>query len=233
MDLNALMRRIQQGDREAFATLYTRYNKTVYRVALESTQNEEEARQVVVAVFREMYQTIRTKGPYLGDLYGWLDALTAKQARLRRMMRGDAAPVEVPRTETARQEAPHPERVWQDVPRQETFRQDAARQEAPRQDAPRMTIVRPQPAPDKIPDRPRRYTEDEAAALEERAQRRLMRLPEEEEPEPRGAWLSVAALGVTALLLIWVLVGLLGTLSILPRWDLGYAWFNDTLFPLF
>ena len=96
-----------------------------------------------------------------------------------------------------------------------------------------MTIVRPQTAAATVSDRPRRYTEDEAAALEERAQRRLMRLPEEEEPEPRGAWLSVAALGVTALLLIWVLVGLLGTLSILPRWDLGYAWFNETLFPLF
>ena len=238
MDLNALMRRIQQGDREAFATLYTRYNKTVYRVALESTQNEEEARQVVVAVFREMYQTIRSKGPYLGDLYGWLDALTAKQARLRRMMRGDAAPVEVPRTETARQEAPHPEVVWQeaprqDIPRQEVPRQEPPRREVPRQESPRMTIVRPQTAAATVSDRPRRYTEEEAAALEERAQRRLMRLPEEEEPEPRGAWLSVAALGVTALLLIWVLVGLLGTLSILPRWDLGYAWFNETLFPLF
>ncbi len=185
MDLNALMRRIQQGDREAFATLYTRYNKTVYRIALESTHNNEEAKHVVVAVFREMYQTIRSKGPYLGDLYGWLDALTAKQVRLRRMMRVNSK-VE--------------------------------------------TLANPQPVSS---DRPRRYTEEEAAALEERAIRRLQNIPEKEEQKQRSAWISMVALGATAVLLLWVLIGLLGTLSILPRWDLGYAWFNQTLFTLF
>ncbi len=185
MDLNALMRRIQQGDREAFATLYARYNKTVFRIALDSTQNNEEAKQVVVAVFREMYQTIRSKGPYLGDLYGWLDALTAKQVRLRRMMRVGAG------------------------------------------------VANESKAQPVSSDKPRRYTEEEAAALEERAERRLNRIPERVEEKQRSAWLSIAALSVTALLLLWVLVGLLGTLSILPRWDLGYAWFNQTLFTLF
>ena len=187
MDLNALMRRIQQGDREAFATLYARYNKTVFRIALDSTHNNEEAKQVVVAVFREMYQTIRTKGPYLGDLYGWLDALTAKQVRLRRMMRVGAG-------------------VTNEIK------------------APPVSLAS---------DKPRRYTEEEAAALEERAQRRLQNIPGKAEEKQRSAWLSIAALSVTALLLLWVLVGLLGTLSILPRWDLGYAWFNQTLFTLF
>ena len=183
MDLNALMRRIQQGDREAFATLYARYNKTVFRIALDSTHNNEEAKQVVVAVFREMYQTIRTKGPYLGDLYGWLDALTAKQVRLRRMMRVGVG-----------------------------------------------NEIKTQPISS---DKPRRYTEEEAAALEERAQRRLQGIPGKAEENQRSAWPSIAALSVTALLLLWVLVGLLGTFSILPRWDLGYAWFNETLFTLF
>jgi len=96
MDLNALMRRIQQGDKEAFATLYTRYDKTVYRIALEATGNDAEAKQVVVAVFREMYQTIRSKGPYLGDLYAWLDALTAKQIRLRRLTQEQRGEQEAP-----------------------------------------------------------------------------------------------------------------------------------------
>ncbi len=187
MDLNALMRRIQQGDREAFATLYTRYNKTVYRIAFDSTHNDEEAKHVVVAVFREMYQTIRAKGPYLGDLYGWLDALTAKQVRLSRMMRVGGAS-EAPET---------PKTVSNSV------------------------------------DKPRRYTEEEAAALEERAMKRLKNLPEKEDLKPGVAWVSAVSLSITAVLLLWVLIGLLGTLSILPRWDLGYAWFNQTLFPLF
>ncbi len=197
MDLNALMRRIQQGDREAFATLYTRYNKTVYRIALESTRNDEEAKHVVVAVFREMYQTIRAKGPYLGDLYGWLDALTAKQVRLRRMMRVGGA------EETMVSPQPKP-----------------------------ASVVSPQFKAASV-DRPRRYTEEEAAALEERALKRLQAIPEKEEERQRGGWVSIAVLGATAALLLWVLIGLLGTLSILPRWDLGYAWFNQTLFTLF
>lgn len=197
MDLNALMRRIQQGDREAFATLYTRYNKTVYRIALESTRNDEEAKHVVVAVFREMYQTIRAKGPYLGDLYGWLDALTAKQVRLRRMMRVGGA------EETMASPQPQP-----------------------------ASVVSPQFKAASV-DRPRRYTEEEAAALEERALKRLQAIPEKEEERQRGGWVSIAVLGATAALLLWVLIGLLGTLSILPRWDLGYAWFNQTLFTLF
>lgn len=205
MDLNALMRRIQQGDREAFATLYARYNKTVYRIALESTRNEEEAKQVVVAVFREMYQTIRSKGPYLGDLYGWLDALTAKQVRLRRMMN-----------------AGEPEKATaSSLPKETTA-------------LPRAKEFMAPPQPRAIPvDRPRRYTEEEAAALEERALRRLQAIPKKEEEPERGGWIPIAVLGATAVLLMWVLVGLLGTLGILPRWDLGYAWFNQTLFTLF
>ncbi len=88
MDLSVLMRRIQQGDKEAFKTLYCRYSKTVYRIAHETTHNKEEAKRVVVAVFREALQLIKTRGPYIGDLYGWLDALTAKQVRLLRLAGG-------------------------------------------------------------------------------------------------------------------------------------------------
>ncbi len=178
MDLSTLMRRIQQGDKEAFATLYTRYNKTVFRIALEATRSPDEAVQIVKAVFREMYQTIRSKGPYLGDLYGWLDALTAKQIRLRRLTQG-ALPA--------------------------------------------------QPGA-----KPRRYTEGEAAEIEARALARIQNTPEQpEEEKKKTGTVSGIVLGITALALIWILIGLLGTLDVLPQWELGYTWFNQTLFPLF
>ena len=180
MDLSTLMRRIQQGDKEAFATLYTRYNKTVFRIALEATHSADEAVQIVKAVFREMYQTIRSKGPYLGDLYGWLDALTAKQIRLRRLTQG---------------------------------MQPAAQQQGAK---------------------PRRYTEEEAAEIEARALARIQNTPKQpEEEKKKTGTVSGIVLGITALALLWVLIGLLGTLHVLPQWELGYTWFNQTLFPLF
>lgn len=177
MDLGTLMQRIQQGDREAFATLYARYNQTVYRMAYEQTGSQQESLEIVKAVFREMYQTILQNGPYLGDLYGWLDALTAKQLRLRRF-----------------------------------------------QQQPQGGSVMP----------PRQYTEPQAQQIEQRAGERLQDeqlFEPEKKKKKRGV--SMVILGLLALVLVWVLVGLLGSLNVLPAWDLGYSWFNETLFPLF
>ncbi len=170
------MQRIQQGDREAFATLYARYNKTVYRIAFDATGNTQESLEIVKAVFREMYQTICEKGPYLGDLYGWLDALTAKQLRMRRFSR-----------QSSHVAAPPPQ-----------------------------------------------YTEVQAEQIEDRARERLQEEPVfEPEPKQKPHRISMILLSVAAVALIWMLIGLLGSLSVLPEWNLGYNWFNQTLFPLF
>ncbi|MDL2218324.1 hypothetical protein LJC27_06660 [Christensenellaceae bacterium OttesenSCG-928-M15] len=178
MDLLSLMQRIADGDREAFATLYNRYNKIVLRIALEKTDNKEDAVGVVKDVFKEVYSTIRTKGPYLGDINAWMDALSAKYAR-RRML---------------------------DQPVEET-----------------------PPAVSK-----KEYTSAEAKAIEKKADERIA---VEETPEPRKKGkreiFSFAGLCLFALVLVWVLLGLLTTLEILPPFDLGYEWFNENLFRLF
>ncbi len=238
MDLSTLMRRIQQGDREAFATLYTRYNKTVYRIAFDATHDSAEAVQVVIAVFREMYQTIRSKGPYLGDLYGWLDALTAKQIRLRRVMGGAphkpaaqaATPARPPQTRSyeppqvrrysQEEAAALQERAIARLQRSDSVVAAAAepvsaseRKETER--SPRKSVKKPKSIPEVILDE--EEDDDEELIV----------------PPRTGGAFSVILLSLTALALLWVLVGLLGTLGILPQWPLGYAWFNQTLFPLF
>jgi len=163
MDLTVLMRRIQQGDKDAFKTLYSRYSKTVYRIALETTHNKEEAAAVVVAVFREARQLIITRGPYIGDLYGWLDALTAKQVRLLRLYSDDGSRI--------KKAEPKP----------------SAQEEAP-------TFIK----------------------------------------KPRtGAAIVNALLALCAVALIWVLLGLLGSLNVFDELDLGYSWFNKAVFKLF
>lgn len=205
MDLAGLMQRIQEGDREAFATLYSRYNKTVYRIAYESTGDSEKALIIVQGVFKEMYQTIREKGMYLGDLYGWLDALTTKHIGLMQRARKENG------TQQARPAA----------------KRDMVREEA-RVDARRPTVG------ELKAQAPRQYTKEEARALEARADARLFSEKEEQdEPREKSAALSIIGLSLATLLLLWVLLGLLGTLDVLPQWDLGYHWFNETFFRLF
>ena len=240
MDLSTLMRRIQQGDREAFATLYTRYNKTVYRIALDATHDSAEAVQVVIAVFREMYQTIRSKGPYLGDLYGWLDALTAKQIRLRRVM-GGAPSKSVAPSHTA---AGAPPARTSAAPSARSYSQEeaAALQEralARLQRGEAVVAAEPMNSPaHKETERPPRKSVKKAKSVpaaimdEEEYDEEYDEEAAAEPPRAGGAF-SVAILSLTALALLWVLIGLLGTLGILPQWPLGYAWFNQTLFPLF
>lgn len=188
MDLGTLMQRIQEGDREAFATLYARYNKTVYRIAFEALGNEQKAVEIVKLVFKEMYQTIRDKGPYLGDLYGWLDALTAKQLRLQQFAK--TRPAGMPPS------APPPQYAYSQERASEILARANAR------------VMPPQPP--------------------------LSFDPDEEEYAPRkqnGG--SIVVLSIAAAALLWLFVGLLGSLQIIPQIDLGYAWFNQTLFPFF
>jgi DNA-directed RNA polymerase specialized sigma24 family protein len=242
MDLSTLMRRIQQGDREAFATLYTRYNKTVYRIALDATHDSAEAVQVVIAVFREMYQTIRSKGPYLGDLYGWLDALTAKQIRLRRVMGGASSKPASPSQTAA--SAPPARTSAASSARSYSQEEAAALQERAlarlqRGEAPAAAAAEPMRSPVyKETERPPRKAVKKAksvpaAIMDEEEYDEEYDEETAAEPSRAGGAFSVAILSLTALALLWVLIGLLGTLGILPQWQLGYAWFNQTLFPLF
>jgi DNA-directed RNA polymerase specialized sigma24 family protein len=216
MDLGALMQRIQQGDREAFATLYARYNKTVYRIAYEATGNTDESLDIVKAVFREMYQTICAKGPYLGDLYGWLDALTARQLRTRRFKaqaEGAASP---------------PNYSGDDA---EAIEERAATRLARDEEGAGYAYAQSE-------ESPIRHSEIDDEATRRQLDDRLKDAPIVDPmfhavPERKGRKFSMVVLTLAALGLAWVLLGLLGSLDILPQWDIGYNWFNEAMFPLF
>lgn len=83
-----LMARLQQGDAEAFATLFRRYSARTSRQAMHLLGNEAEAEEVVQEVFLTLYEKAST---FRGDtaLATWLYRLTANAAlsRLRRRKR--------------------------------------------------------------------------------------------------------------------------------------------------
>ena len=58
--------------------------------------------------------------------------------------------------------------------------------------------------------------------------------PPQAHSERRGANTVVAILiGLLSALLLWIIVGILMDLDLLPFVDLGYTWFNQNVFPLF
>ena len=52
-------------------------------------------------------------------------------------------------------------------------------------------------------------------------------------PGGAGFWIAVIALGLCIMFAVWVIVGLLMDMSLLPEFDLGYDWFNANVAPWF
>jgi len=209
MESMELMQRVHAGDGEAFKTLYGRYSQVVYRVAFQELQDQDQSLSVVKAVFRTVYDTLRERGPIEGDFYGWLDAQTARELRLRNQA---ARQTEIP---------PATPPVFPERP-------------APEPKAPRKISATPVPPP---PPKVHHYSEREAEAIEARALSRLNHVPPEEIPpeirkRPAGVFAILGGVAVCGVL-IWLLAGLLMRLGVLPFIDLGYVWFDTAFFPLF
>ena len=57
---------------------------------------------------------------------------------------------------------------------------------------------------------------------------------ENEKPRNKGLFIFCVILNIILILiLLWFLAGLLVNLGILPDIDIGYSWFNETIYPLF
>ncbi len=249
MELTALMQRVHQGDKEAFKAIYAKYNEVVYRIAFDQVRDQQAALGIVKVVFQTVYQTLTERGPIEGDFYAWLDALTAKELRHLAQQRPQP-PTQVPMAQPpvfqARPMAavPAAPRKIQPQPAAQIHSAPQRTSEAipplpPRQRAyPQPTAEQPQIY---TPSQPRqtpvrRYTPEEAQAIEARARARLEGLEQEEEEQVgSGALTTLGIIGGIGLCLLlgWTLCGLLMRLGVLPNLDLGYAWFNETLFPLF
>jgi RNA polymerase sigma-70 factor, ECF subfamily len=67
-----LMLAVQQGDGDAFAVLFDRYNRLVLTVALRILHDAAEAQEVTQNIFFEFYRSARRFDPARGTLKVWL-----------------------------------------------------------------------------------------------------------------------------------------------------------------
>ena len=84
-----LLRRVAQGDREAFAQLYDQFSGILYATALKVLQDAKEAEDVLQEVFLQIWNKAGNYDPNLGKPLTWTLTLTRHRAidRLRSTQR--------------------------------------------------------------------------------------------------------------------------------------------------
>lgn len=208
MVTNDLQKRIQNGDREAFRSVYTKYGRDVYLTALHALGSEEAARGVVKQTFLVLHNELMCAlddidlGVRIRELAenelllleilktgGGEQAATAVAARVKEPAAARPAAVEPPAVEEEPESA-----IPSDLPPLERTR----------------AYMRADNAPGTAPKREKKSGSSRF-----------------------GHGLSVFFLIVFLLLLLWTLAGVLMGLGFVPKFDLGYDWFNRSVFPLF
>lgn len=208
MITNDLQKRIQNGDREAFRSVYNKYGRDVYLTALHALGSEEAARGVVKQTFLVLHTELMRAADDV-DLGVRIRELSENELLLLEILKNgggeqSASAVAARSKDTARARsyvAPEPEA------------EDEVESVIPA-DLPPLERTRAYMRADNAPgSSPKREKKSNSSRF--------------------GHGLSAFLLFVFLLLLLWTLAGVLMGLGFIPKFDLGYEWFNRSVFPLF
>ena len=126
-DESALVARAQAGDQAAFTTLVEHYQRKIYRIGKNITQNNEDAEDVLQETFLKAYEH---RGGFQGNskFYTWIVRIAVNEALMKlRKRKGDRfvsldEPIETGEEEVKREIA-----VWDDNPEQRYSRDEMQR----------------------------------------------------------------------------------------------------------
>ncbi len=76
----ALIERLQQGERAAFAELYDRYGRNLYAIIFEVTKSETDAEHLLQDTFVKIWRNITRYDASKGRLYTWLVVIARRMA---------------------------------------------------------------------------------------------------------------------------------------------------------
>lgn len=222
MNSHELQRRIRAGDSEAFRDIYTLCGQRVYMRAQEAFEDADVARDIVKQVFLTLHHDIFSSDAPL-DIDAHLEMLTDAEINTRRILAGhfDGGSFADNFADFAELRGGHTAPSTQPIPTDAIPAFNDPIPEFFEQAAPYRTPL----------ERTQAYMEAEADRIA--VQRRAQAEPEERLPKPQSGIFTSILIAVFLVLFIWLLLGVLMDFRILPRFDLGYRWFNETLFPLF
>ncbi|MDO4571751.1 MAG: hypothetical protein Q4C13_00155 [Clostridia bacterium] len=213
MELNEIMRRIRLGDREALKSLIARYGGGVYQRALSKTGDRALAKEITQKTFAQLVLSLQQSEDSDGWQL-WLDTLASKHIDALARAKSDMSYVRAELENELFEPAPAP-----------AMRQPYAPEPRPARRQPYAPERRSAPAgspPRRHPD-PRPQPRSAGG--------------EEFEPEKRrggaGYGFGIFCLVLLCLGLFWMALGICMNMGFLPARDLGYAWFNTHIFPMF
>jgi RNA polymerase sigma-70 factor (ECF subfamily) len=125
-DETALVTRAKAGDGAAFAELVKQYDRRVFRMAKQITQNEEDAEDVLQETFLKAYSHL---DDFQGNskFYTWLVRIAVNEAlmKLRRRRSDRTVPLDDP-IDTGEDELVREVAVWDEDPEQKYSREELA-----------------------------------------------------------------------------------------------------------
>jgi len=123
-DESALVGRAQAGDSQAFSDLMNRYERKIFRLAKNITQNDADAEDVLQDAFLKAYEHLDT---FQGNskFYTWIVRIAVNEALMRlRKRRGDkTVPLDEP-IDTGEETVKREIAVWDDNPEQQYSREE-------------------------------------------------------------------------------------------------------------
>ncbi len=211
MITNALQKRISSGDRDAFKAVYSEYGRGVFLSAMKALGTEAEARVVVKQTFLNLHRDLLNAADDV-DIPVRIRELTEHELLLAKILRNKGV------FEAAAQDD-SPGSGYTPA----FYTSEAAAQSA-------FTEAEPAIEQKPLPPLERTYAYMEAD--------RAFPKPPVQEPEKparkrRGGGFVRLLLILLLLVLLWALAGVLMDIRLIPTFDLGYRWFNATIYPLF
>ena len=212
MQLEELVRRIRQGDKGAIKELVATYGNAVFQRALERTNDRELAREAARQTFGQFVAIVQQQ-PTEDGWSLWFGDLIERNISSYAQIGVDMGYIE--------HELEH--ELYEETPSIPAHSSQSGRPTASAR--PVYSPAETSPQSD-VPYSKKKDRSDARAFRDEV-------FAEEPRERKRGQGFTIVALIVVCLLLLWVVTGVAMTMKWIPYYELGYSWFNTTIFRLF
>ncbi len=208
MITNSLLKRINSGDREAFKAVYDEYGRGMYLTALKTLNSEAAARSVVKQAFLNLHR----------ELLNAADDIDIP-VRIRELMDHEILLMKIVGAHGSLDSATLDNEAFTSAkPAPEASSARGAFEDEGSAVANELPLL----------ERARAYMEADGALPPEAVSKKAP-----VRPKRRSGWFGKLLLFLLLFILLWALAGVLMDVKVLPAYDLGYRWFNQTVYPLF
>jgi hypothetical protein len=211
MITNTLQKRISSGDREAFKAVYNEYGRGVFLSAMKALGSEADARVVVKQTFLNLHRELLDAADDV-DIPVRIRELTEHELLLTKILRNKGVFDAAAQGESLGSSYTSAYRVGGASARSAFDEEDLPEESEP------------------LPPLERTYAYMEADRVF--ASKRSEETPAPAKHKKSGAFARILVV-LLLIVLLWALVGVLMDVRLIPAFDLGYRWFNQTVFPLF